>query len=167
MRKVSMLGFPVEVSEPYSEGHKVNAAEADVLNQTRSQNIGNNLRGEIRELASLPEEGKATPAQIEQFMEAVQKLVTEYDVGKDDEAGYTLSGGGRRQARSPLERIAWRIAGESLTNWLRETGKSRKDFDDESWNAERERIAREDKNILEAARFELEQPTVKPRVKLK
>jgi len=150
MRKVTIIGFPVEVLEPYKEGHKVNAAEADVLNQTRSQNIGNNIRDELRELVGLPEgTSKASAPQIEQFQEAVQAKVTEYD--KD----YTLSGGGRRQVRDPLGRITWRLAGEALMNYLRETGQQRKDFTDEQWNAERERLAAEDKPILEAAKKEL------------
>lgn len=155
-RRVSLLGFTVEVSNPYNEGHKCNAAEADVLNQTRSQNIGNNLREEVRKLAEIKEgESKASAAQIEQHSEAVQTLVSDYDLGKGSEPGYTLSSGGRRTSRNPLERIAWRMAGEAMQDWLRETGKKRGDFDDSAWNTERERLASEDPNIQKAAKAEL------------
>lgn len=174
MRKVNMLGFPVEVSEPYGEGHKCNAAEADVLNQTRSQNIGNNLRDDIRKLAEVPEkESKASAAMIEQHQTAVQALVTDYDLGKEDENGerkdgYTLSGGGRRTVRSPLERIQWRMAGESLQAWLSESGRKRSEFSDDDWNAERERLA-QDPAIVEAAQEELAKAEARkaPKVGLK
>lgn len=50
MRAKIIDGRPYEISDPYSEGHVCNAAEARALNQVRSENIGNNLRSKIKDL---------------------------------------------------------------------------------------------------------------------
>jgi hypothetical protein len=42
-------GKNFEISQPYEEGHVITAIEARVLNQTRSENIGNNVRAKLKE----------------------------------------------------------------------------------------------------------------------
>ena len=164
-RKTSMLGVSVTLEDRYAEGHQCNAAEADVLNQTVAQNIGNNLRTDIRKLMGIeiPESGEAakpTQAQIEEFGPAVQELVDEY--AKD----YTLAAGGRRVVRDPVGRIAWRMAKEHLDDHIRDNNLKRSEISDEKYAAERERIAGLN-TVTKAAQEEYERtqardlPTVK------
>ena len=51
MKTKTINGVAYEISQPYAEGHVVTEAEAKALNQTRSENIGNNLRAKLKELA--------------------------------------------------------------------------------------------------------------------
>lgn len=45
----SIAGLKFEIVTPYAEGHPLNEAEANVLNQVYAENIGNNLRAKIKE----------------------------------------------------------------------------------------------------------------------
>ena len=55
-------GISFEISTPYSEGHVLTEAEAKALNQTRSENIGNNLRAKIKEMQEAGESEDAIAA---------------------------------------------------------------------------------------------------------
>ena len=43
-KTITILGEKFEITAPYAEGQTLTAVEARVLNQTRAENIGNNLR---------------------------------------------------------------------------------------------------------------------------
>ncbi len=92
-------GVNFEISQPYTEGHVINEAEARVLNQTRSENIGNNVRAKLKELI----EAAATP-------EALAQLVAE----KDAEYVFTLANVGEGRRLDPYEKEAEKIARDLL-----------------------------------------------------
>lgn len=101
-------GIAYEISQPYAEGHVVTEAEARVLNQTRAENIGNNLRAKLKEMA----EAGATP-------EELASLVAE----KDGEYVFTLAGARASRQLDPYEREAIKIAREMLREHLAESGR--------------------------------------------
>ena len=101
-------GIAFEINAPYAEGHVVNAAEARVLNQTRSENIGNNLRAKLKELAEA-----GSP------VEELQALVTDLDSRYE----FTLAEARASRQLDPVEKEALKIAKEALKNHLAETGR--------------------------------------------
>lgn len=101
-------GVAFEISQPYAEGHTITEAEARVLNQTRSENIGNNLRAKLKEMA----EAGATP-------EEMQAVVAE----KDAEYVFTLSAARASRQLDPYEKEANKIARELLRDHLAQTGR--------------------------------------------
>lgn len=141
-------GKNFEISQPYEEGHVLTAIEARVLNQTRSENIGNNVRAKLKEAI---EQG-ASDAQL-------ASLVAEVD------AAYAFTAAGTRAAArlDPYEREARKIARELLKNHLAESGRKLTVAPDgvtqEEWDekieAEVDRIATID-TVLEAAKKEVD-----------
>lgn len=101
-------GLTFDLTVPYSEGHVVNAAEAKALNQTRLENIGNNVRKKLQEFV---DEGKS-PADIAAYVSEV-----------DANYVFTLSSGGSRSSLDPYEREAIRIAKELVKAHLAKTGR--------------------------------------------
>lgn len=115
-------GQTYKITAPYAEGHVVTAAEAKVLNQTRSENIGNNVRAKLKELHA-----------AEKFEDAVALIAS-----VDADYVFTLSntGAGTRKL-DPIEREALAIAKEIVKNHLAKTGRSMSKVPDgeteESW----------------------------------
>ena len=101
-------GVAFEISQPYAEGHVITEAEARVLNQTRSENIGNNLRAKLKEMA----DAGASEAEL-------QALVAE----KDAEYVFTLSNARASRQLDPYEKEASKIARELLKDHLAQTGR--------------------------------------------
>lgn len=101
-------GVPFVISAPYAEGHSINAVEAKVLNQTRSENIGNNIRKKLKEAL----EGGQSPEQL-------AALVAELD--RDYVFTERTAAEGRRL--DPYEREARTIAKGLLQNYLNQTGR--------------------------------------------
>lgn len=101
-------GVAFEISQPYAEGHVITEAEARVLNQTRSENIGNNLRAKLKEMA----DAGASEAEL-------QALVAE----KDAEYVFTLSNARASRVLDPVEKEANKIARELLKDHLAQTGR--------------------------------------------
>lgn len=141
-------GRNFEISQPYEEGHVLTAIEARVLNQTRSENIGNNVRAKLKEA-------------IEQGADdaALAAIVGEVD------AAYAFTAAGTRAAArlDPYEREARKIARELLKAHLAESGRkltvapegSTQEEWDEKIEAEVDRIATMD-TVLEAAKKEVD-----------
>ncbi len=137
-------GVNFEISQPYTEGHVINEAEARVLNQTRSENIGNNVRAKLKELI----EAAATP-------EALAQLVAE----KDAEYVFTLANVGEGRRLDPYEKEAEKIARDLLKAKLGETGRkltvAPEGVTEEDWkakiDAEVERISTNEQ-VLKTAR---------------
>jgi hypothetical protein len=140
-------GKNFEISQPYEEGHVISAIEARVLNQTRSENIGNNVRAKLKEAL---EAGAAD--------DALAAMVAEVD------ANYVFTAAGTRAAArlDPIEREARKMARELLRTHLAESGRklttppdgSTKEEWDEKIEAEVDRIATLD-TVLEAAKKEV------------
>lgn len=136
------------LSQPYEEGHVLTAIEARVLNQTRSENIGNNVRAKLKEAI----EQNASDEQL-------AALVAEVD------ATYAFTAAGTRAAArlDPYEREARKMARELLRAHLAESGRKLTVAPDgltqEEWDekieAEVDRIATLD-TVLEAAKKEVD-----------
>lgn len=141
-------GRNFEISQPYEEGHVLTAIEARVLNQTRSENIGNNVRAKLKEAIEQGADDSALAA-----------LVAEVD------AAYAFTAAGTRAAAKldPYEREARKIARELLKNHLAESGRkltvAPEGVTDEEWaekvESEVDRIATMD-SVLEAAKKEVD-----------
>jgi hypothetical protein len=100
-------GESFTISQPYDEGHVCNAAEAKTLNQVRSENIGNNFREKVKK------------AKEDGTLSAVAEEIAKYDA----EYIFTVSNGGTKISRDPVEREAFAIAKEQLANHLAKTGR--------------------------------------------
>lgn len=101
-KSVIIQGTAFEIEQPYAEGHTLTAVEANVLNQTRNENIRNNLAKVVREHEGSDAELAAK--------------VAEYD------SQYTFStpsAGGTRVVRDPVEKEARRLAKEALRAHLK------------------------------------------------
>ena len=139
-----IAGESFSVSQPYEAGHVLTEAEAKALNQTRAENIGNNLRETVKE-ALAKRDGGDTSA-----METLQELVAKYD------SAYTFSmGGGGVSTRrlDPVEREAKAIATEIIKADLAAKGRKwnqvPEGLTEEEWVAKRDAVleqqmARED-----------------------
>lgn len=141
-------GRNFDISQPYDEGHVLTAIEARVLNQTRSENIGNNVRAKLKEAIEAGHDDAALSA-----------IVSEVD------AAYAFTAAGARAAArlDPYEREARKIARELLKAHLAESGRkltvapegSTQEEWDEKIEAEVDRIATMD-TVLEAAKKEVD-----------
>ena len=111
-RDLVVSGHTFSVPVPYAEGHTINAAEAHTLNQTRIENVRNNLNARFAKLAK--EHGEAIPAGI------LTTLLTE---GQAYAHEYTFSGASRLGPRAnlnPVEAAAHKIAKELIAAHLRQ-----------------------------------------------
>lgn len=141
-------GKNFEISQPYVEGHTISAIEARVLNQTRSENIGNNIRAKLKEAI-------ANGASDDELAQMVAEL----------DASYVFTAAGTRAAAKldPYEKEAVKMARELVKANLAETGRkltvAPEGYTDEEWEekvaAEVERVAQMDV-VLEAARKEVD-----------
>jgi hypothetical protein len=85
----------LHVAQPYSEGHKCKANEADALNQLVQENVRNNKRKMVQEMVAA---GKSKA----EIQSAVSEYCTKYEFGE-------RSGGGFRTA-DPVEAECMDIA---------------------------------------------------------
>ncbi len=138
MKKLTIAEQTFNVNEPYQAGHTITEIEAKVLNQTRAENVGNNLRTTIKEAL---EKGKSH----DEMQEIVAKYDGEYDFSK---------GGSNRVVLDPLEKEARKVAREYIKDYLAEQGRKLKEVEDEALEAEIDRIAQNDQ-VLELAKERL------------
>lgn len=96
------------ISQPYEPGHVINEAEARALNQTRSENVGNNVRAKLKEMKEANESEQA---------------LADYVASYDAEYILTLGAVSATRKLDPVEKEAQRIARELLKNHLAETGR--------------------------------------------
>ena len=160
-RTTTILGVKVTVNAPYEEGHEVNAAEAAVLNQTRAENVGNNLRKDVKLMleggkrsdgTEVPkgsdDEGNALPATVKEIEALVAGYDKDYDMSKVTP---------RRGALSDLEKLTRDIARQNIADHLAAEGKTvsavRKE-NLEGYNAAVEKIASNPK-VIAAAKKQL------------
>lgn len=142
-------GISFEISQPFVEGHVLTALEAKVLNQTRSENVGNNVRAKIKEMQE-PEDGSAPKSEAE-----IRAYVTEFDAGYE----FRTASEGSGKSRDPYEVEARKIARDLLKEHLASTGRkltvTPEGLTDDEWkdkvDQEVDRIASSD-NVLAAAK---------------
>lgn len=127
-KDITISGVICSVSTPYEEGHTITQAEAAALNQTRSENIRNNLAAKIKKVLDGVEAKEATKPQLEE----IGKLVSEYDA----EYVFTLASvGGGRRTLDPFERMCHKIARDAIVAQLAKAGRKVKDVDKDALNA--------------------------------
>lgn len=147
-------GEKFSITQPYAEGHVVTAAEAKALNQTRSENIGNNLREAVKAAKAKRDatDGTADPTDFN----GLAALVAKYD------AEYTFAMGGSgvsTRKLDPIEREAKKIADETIKAHLAKTGRkisvTPEGETDESWaekiDAQRDKLMTAD-NVVKLAK---------------
>lgn len=122
-KEITVQGLLVEVAQPYEAGHQLTEAEAKALNQVRAENIGNNVRKAIKELAN--EDGTFS----EEAAAEARKLVSE----KDAEYEFTLASvGGGRRVTDPLEVECRRIARDYVNGQIKDKGMTLKSYKEEN-----------------------------------
>jgi hypothetical protein len=112
-------GFKFEMFTPYTAGDVLNAEEANTINQTRCENLRNNLADAIWQAK---EQAEKDGAPIDQA--ALQKLVTDYDLTY--EFGVRRGGGGR--IGDPVESEAMDMARELVREAFKKRGTAIKDI---------------------------------------
>lgn len=143
-RSISGMIFPITM--PFAEGHVCTAAEAAALNQTRAENIGNNVRLKIKTALAAEEgsEGYMTEAEI-------SAMVAE----RDAEYVFTLvSVGSGRKTLDPLEKECLKLAREILHNKIHEAGHTLKDYKEAKPDAYEENLAKiaENEQVVKLAK---------------
>ena len=111
-RDLVVSGHTFSVPVPYAEGHTINAAEAHTLNQTRIENVRNNLNARFAK--AVKEHGEAIPAAV------LETLLAE---GQTYAHEYTFNGTSRLGPRAnlnPVEAAAHKIAKELIAAHLRQ-----------------------------------------------
>lgn len=101
-------GLSFEVNQPYVEGQTINEAEARALNQTRSENIGNNVRVKVKEM----QEANAD-------FSAIAAYVAEVDAAYV----FNLATVAASRKLDPVEREANALARELLKQHLSASGR--------------------------------------------
>ena len=127
MSQTRINGVLVEITPPYAVGHTVNEAEAGALNQIFCENIGNNLRPTVKKLMENIEPGADLP---EPLATQIQAAVDEYA------AKYEITAAGARLGASPVDpvqKLAKKIATDTLITQLRAKGRKKSDFEAEAW----------------------------------
>lgn len=98
-KQITILEVEFPVSMPFDEGHVCTAAEARALNQTRRENLGNNIRAEVKKYTEQAE-GAMT----------LEELQAEF-AKRDGEYVFTLANSGPAAAKlDSVEREARSIA---------------------------------------------------------
>lgn len=123
------------VGQPYTEGHRCTAEEARALNQTRAENIGNNIRAKVQATIE-GTEGAMNPSDLAKF-------VAEYDA----KYVFTAPASGGGVTLSPEEREARKIATGLVNQHITKTGRKVADVkkaDPEKYAAQVARIADSD-----------------------
>jgi len=119
-KEMTINGVTVEVSQPYEAGHKITEAEAKALNQVRAENIGNNMRKQVKDAL---EAAGGDAASVQPDMQA---KVAEYDESYE----FTLAsvGGGSSARLDPLTKECRAIAKNFIVGKLKEQGISQKEY---------------------------------------
>jgi hypothetical protein len=146
-KTVIISGQSFELSSPYNEGHVLNAAEANALNQLRHENIRNNVAKAVKEAYELDSE---------EAIIAVIEKVAAYDA----EYAFRIGGtGGAATRLDPVEREARAIAKAVILDHLQKSGRNFKsvpaNMTAEEWDAKIEaqiNSVATSEQVLEAAR---------------
>lgn len=128
-------GETFQISQPYIAGHILTEIEAKVLNQVRSENIGNNMRESVKEALEAREKGDGSK------YDALAGLVAAYD------AEYTFAsggGGGTSRKLDPIEREAKALAEAYVREDLKKKGRTWKQvpegLTEDEWVAKRDAV---------------------------
>lgn len=118
-KEITIQKHAFTVTAPYAEGHTITEAEAAALNQTRHENIRNNMARKIKDML-----GDAETLTEEQMAEMVE-TVAEYDASYE----FTLASvGGARKTKDPIDVEAGKIARAHVNAKIKEAGHTLTDF---------------------------------------
>ena len=142
-------GISFDITQPYIAGYILTDLEAKVLNQTRSENVGNNVRQKIKDMQE-PEDGSAPAAEAD-----IIAMVAAFDANYE----FRTASEGSGKSRDPSEVEARKIARELLKEHLASTGRkltvTPEGLTNDEWkdkvDQEVDRIASSD-NVLAAAK---------------
>lgn len=113
---IKVAGIEFEVTGRYAEGHVLTAIEANVLDQTRFENLRNNFTPKVKKAE---EAAKAAGVELD-----VEKLRAEFATYADEyQFGVKREGTGKT-VTDPVEREALRMAKELVKGALRNNGQS-------------------------------------------
>ncbi|NJL70386.1 MAG: hypothetical protein HC888_01650 [Candidatus Competibacteraceae bacterium] len=122
-KTLTIYGLTAEISAPFTEGHVCTAAEAKALNQTRTENISNNVRKAIGDLRN--EDGTFTAEAQAKALSLIAEADAKYV--------FTLINvGSGRKVVDPVEREAISIAKAGLTAKLKERNETIKGYDEKN-----------------------------------
>lgn len=129
-KTVTIHGESFELSTPYVAGHVLTEAEAKHLNQTRLENVRNNVAKAVKE---------ATESQDPAKIAEARSLVASYDGSYQ----FTLAGAGApRVTLDPVEKEARKLAVEFVKAKLAEQGRTVKQvppgLTEDEWKAKLE-----------------------------
>jgi len=111
-KTVTIHGESFELSTPYVAGHVLTEAEAKHLNQTRLENVRNNVAKAVKE---------ATESQDPAKIAEARSLVAEYDAKYE----FTLAGAGApRVTLDPVQKEARKLAVDFVKAKLSEQGRT-------------------------------------------
>ncbi len=134
-KEITIQGVAFNVSQPYSEGHPVTEAEARALNQTRSENVRNNMAKAVK--AAKEAAGEGNPL-ADDVLSSLAMAVSEYD----DAYIFTLASiGGGRKSKDPVEIEATRMAKAAIMGQLKKAGKKLADVDPDAFKAKVAEVA--------------------------
>lgn len=134
-KEITIQGVVFNVSQPYAEGHVVTEAEAKALNQTRSENVRNNMSKAVKDAKTVAGEGNPLS---EDVLTSLGQAVSEYDKAYI----FTLASvGGGRKSRDPIEVEATKIARAAIMGKLKEQGKKLADVDKDALDAKIAEVA--------------------------
>lgn len=124
-REIVIQKVTVEITDPYAEGHPLTAGEAKALNQTRAENIRNNMAAKAKTLQS--EDGSYT----EEALAAFAAAVADYDAAYE----FTLTSSGGARVVDPLEKECVSIARAAISAEIKRQGRKLKDIPKETIDA--------------------------------
>jgi hypothetical protein len=105
-KEATIAGAVFNISQPYAAGHTLTELEANVLNQTRTENVRNNTAKKIKPLL---DEGK---------LDEATALVAEYD------GSYEFTAAREGAAKlDPIEKESLKIAKEALRAKIKASGR--------------------------------------------
>jgi hypothetical protein len=139
-KEVTIQGAIFNVSQPFAAGHTLTEIEAKVLNQTRTENVRNNVAKRIKELLEAGNNDDAA------------KVVAEYDA----EYEFTSPREGGSAKMDPLEKEALKIAKEALRAKIKAAGRkvAEDDVTKEQFEEAAAKIA-EQEDVIKAAKKRL------------
>ena len=144
-KEITIQGVVFEVTQPYVEGHVVTEAEAKALNQTRSENVRNNMAKAVKDANTAAGEGNPLSDDV---LTSLGQAVAEYDAAYV----FTLASvGGGRKSRDPVEVEANKIARAAIMGKLKEMGKKVADVDKDALAAKVAEVAASD-GVMKAAK---------------
>lgn len=122
-RDITIQGVIFSVTTPYEAGHQITEAEAAALNQTRSENIRNNMATKVKKAKeALPEGQTELP---EETLNELAAEVQAYDEGY--EFNLASVGGGARP-KDPIEAEAVKLAKAAILGKLKANGTTLKAY---------------------------------------